>query len=123
MVERVVATKSARALIDRLRRKHGPVMFHQSAGGSEGLAAYCLLPGEWMIGDADLLVGTIVGCPFYVSTSEYAHWQYTQFIIDVIDARRGACFSLEGPEGISFRTRSRRLSTEEWTELSTRPLQ
>lgn len=123
MVERVVATKGARALIDRLRRKHGPVMFHQSTGGSEGLAAYCLLPGDWMIDDTDLLLGTIGGCPFYISTSQYQHWQYTQFIIDVIEAQRGISFSLEGPEGLCFHTRSRRLSTEEWTELSTRPLQ
>ncbi|MBI2277872.1 MAG: DUF779 domain-containing protein [Dechloromonas sp.] len=122
MVERVVATESALALIDRLQQKHGPVMFHQSGGCCEGSAANCLLPGELTIGAADALLGEIGGCQFYISKSQYAHWQHTQLIIDVVDARGGGYFSLEGPEGVSFHTRSRLFSPAELAELSSSPV-
>ncbi len=123
MVERVIATESALALIDRLRAKHGPMMFHQSGGCCEGSAANCLLPGELTIGPGDLLLGEIGGCEFYISKSQYAVWQHTQLIIDVVEARGGGYFSLEGPEGVSFHTRSRVFSPEEMAELSNTPLQ
>ena len=123
MIERVIATESALALIDRLRQKHGSMMFHQSGGCCEGSAANCLLPGELMIGQGDVLLGEIGGCPFYISKSQYAAWQHTQLIIDVIETRGGGYFSLEGPEGVSFHTRSRVFSTEELTRLSSQPLQ
>lgn len=123
MVERVVATESALALIDRLRQRHGPVMFHQSGGCCDGSAANCLLPGELTIGAGDVLLGEIGGCPFYISKSQYERWQHTQLIIDVIEERGGGYFSLEGPEGVSFHTRSRLFSAEESAALSSRPLQ
>ncbi|NBQ54928.1 MAG: DUF779 domain-containing protein, partial [Proteobacteria bacterium] len=31
-IKRVLATQAALELIDRMREKHGPVMFHQSGG-------------------------------------------------------------------------------------------
>jgi len=123
MVERVIATESALALIGRLQQRHGPVMFHQGGGCCEGSAANCLLPGELTMGVGDVLLGEIGGCPFYISKSQYEDWKHTQLIIDVIETRGGGYFSLEGPEGVSFLTRSRLFSTEELAELSTRPLQ
>jgi len=123
MVERVIATESALALIDRLRQKHGPMMFHQSGGCCEGSVANCLLPGELMVGPADVLLGEIGGCQFYMGKSQYEHWKHTQLIIDVIETRGGGYFSLEGPEGVSFLTRSRLFSPEEQAELNGTPLQ
>ena len=35
-VKRVVATPAALELIERLKAKHGPLMFHQSGGYSSG---------------------------------------------------------------------------------------
>jgi len=123
MVERVVATESTLALIERLRQKHGEMMFHQGGGCCEGSAANCFLPGELTIGEADVLLGEIGGCPFYISKSQYEYWQHTQLIIDVIETRGGGYFSLEGPEGVSFHTRARLFSDEESAELSRTPLQ
>jgi len=37
---------------------------------------------------------------------EYEYWKHTQLIIDVVEWR-GGMFSLEGPEGVRFLTRSR----------------
>jgi len=52
------------------------------------------------------------------ASRQYEYWQHTQLIIDVIDTHGGGTFSLEGPEGKSFLTRSRLFTDAEWAELS-----
>lgn len=117
MVEKVIATQATLDLIEFLKKKYGPsLMFHQSGGCCDNSAANCYLPGEITIGAGDVLLGEIGGCPFYMSTSQYEYWKHTQLIIDVIDGR-GGTFSLEGPEGKAFHTRSRVFADEEWAEL------
>lgn len=117
MVERVVATEAALALIALLKRKHGPLMFHQSGGCCDNSAANCYLAGEFLIGPMDELLGEIGGCAFYISKAQYEYWKHTQLIIDVIDGHGGGTFSLEGPEGKAFHTRSRLFTDAEWSEL------
>ncbi len=122
MVERVVATEAALALIEILKSKHGPVMFHQSGGCCDGSAANCYLPGEITVTpERDVLLGEIGGSPFYISKSQYEYWQHTQLIIDVTEGQ-GGTFSLEGSEGMAFLTRSRLFTDEEWGELAANPL-
>jgi hypothetical protein len=106
MIEKVVATEAALELIEFLKKKHGPVFFHQSGGCCDNSAANCYLPGELTIGAGDVFLGNIGGCPFYISKSQYEYWKHTQLIIDVIEGT-GGTFSLEGPEGKAFHTRSR----------------
>jgi uncharacterized protein (DUF779 family) len=115
-VEKVIATDAAVELIERLKAKHGPVMFHQSGGCCDNSAANCYLPGELTTGAGDVLLGEIGGSPFYISRSQYEYWKHTQLIIDVIDGH-GGTFSLEGPEGKAFHTRSRLFTEAEWQEL------
>ena len=118
MVDKVIATEAAVALIALLKEKHGPgLMFHQSGGCCDNSAANCYLLGELTIGQGDVYLGDIGGCPFYMSTSQYATWRHTQLIIDVIDGHGGGTFSLECPEGKSFHTRSRVFSDAEMQEL------
>lgn len=118
MTERVTATPAALQLIERLQGKHGPnLIFFQSGGCCDGSAPMCYLPGELTPGPHDLLLGSIGGCPFHISKSQYEYWQNTQLIIDVV-AGNGDTFSLEGPEGVSFITRSRLFSDAESTALS-----
>ena len=119
MVERVIATGAALELIGILQRKHGPLMFHQSGGCCDGSAPMCYPAGEFAVGGADIQLGEIGGCPFYMSRSQFAYWEHTQLIIDVVPGR-GGMFSLEGPEGLRFLTRSRLYSDEEWAELAGR---
>ena len=117
MVEKVVATPAALELVELLKSKHGTVMFHQSGGCCDGSAANCYLPGEITIGGGDVYLGDIGGCGFYISKPQYETWKHTQLIIDVIDARGGGTFSLEGPEGKAFHTRSRVFTAQELKEL------
>jgi uncharacterized protein len=117
MVEKVIATPAALELIEQLKKKHGPVMFHQSGGCCDNSAANCYLPGEITMGGGDVLLGEIGGSPFYMSKSQYDYWKHTQLIIDVIDGH-GGTFSLEGPEGKAFHTRSRVFTESEWLEVA-----
>ena len=116
MVEKVIATEAAVQLVAMLREKHGTVMFHQSGGCCDNSAANCYLPGEITMGSGDVLLGTIAGAEFYISVSQYQYWKHTQLIIDVIDGH-GGTFSLEGPEGKAFHTRSRIFTKDELEEL------
>ena len=117
MVEKVIATPATVELIELLKRKHGELMFHQSGGCCDNSAANCYLPGELTIGAGDVYLGDIGGCPFYISKSQYEYWRHTQLIIDVIDGHGGGTFSLEGPEGKAFHTRSRLFTDEEFAQL------
>jgi len=110
------ATEAALNLIEFLKQKHGPLLFHQSGGCCDNSAANCYLPGEITIGAGDVFLGEIGGCPFYIGKSQYEYWKHTQLIIDVIDGH-GGTFSLEGPEGKAFHTRSRVFGDAEVAEL------
>jgi uncharacterized protein len=113
---RVIATEAALALIDTLIHKHGPLMFHQSGGCCDGSAPMCYSRGELLVGDSDRLLGEIGGTPFYISASQFEYWKHTQLIIDVVDGR-GGMFSLDGPEGRRFLTRSRLFTDDELSRL------
>ncbi len=117
MVAKVIATEAALELIESLKLKHGELMFHQSGGCCDNSAANCFLPGEITIGAGDEYLGEIGGVPFYIGKAQYEYWKHTQLIIDVIEGT-GGTFSLEGPEGKAFHTRSRLFTDEEWAELS-----
>ncbi|HRP71007.1 MAG TPA: DUF779 domain-containing protein [Luteimonas sp.] len=122
MVEKVIATPAALELIELLKAKHGPeLMFHQSGGCCDNSAANCYLPGEITIGQGDVYLGEIGGCPFHIGKAQYETWKHTQVIIDAIDGHGGGTFSLEGPEGKSFHSRSRVFSDAELAELGIEP--
>ena len=115
-IARVALSDKAIALLTELTEIHGPLMFHQSGGCCDNSAANCFLPGEITMGAGDVYLGDIGGCPFYMGKAQYGYWQHTQLIIDVIEGH-GGTFSLEGPEGKSFHTRSRVFTPAELAEL------
>lgn len=108
----VTATEAALGLIDRLRAKHGELMFHQSGGCCDGSSPMCYPLGEFMTGDQDVLLGSVGGTPFYIGRPQFEYWKHTQIILDVVSGR-GGMFSLEGPDGVRFLTRSRVFTDEE----------
>jgi len=120
MVERVSATAAALALIGELRERHGELMFHQSGGCCDGSSPMCYPRGEFLVGDSDVLLGEIGGCPFYMSRAQFEYWQHTHLTIDVVPGR-GGMFSLEGPTGRRFLTRSRLFTDAEAEALAGRP--
>ena len=115
-VAQVVATDAALALIEELKGRHGDLMFHQSGGCCDGSAPMCFAQGDFILGDNDVHLGDIGGAPFYISESQYEYWCHTQLIIDVVPGR-GGMFSLEGPTGKRFLTRSRFYEDAEWDAL------
>ncbi|MBT2216074.1 DUF779 domain-containing protein [Virgibacillus dakarensis] len=117
MVERVTVTDEALKLINTLKKIHGPLMFHQSGGCCDGSSPMCYPRDEFIVGEADVLLGKIGDTPFYMSKDQYEYWKHTQLIIDAVDGR-GGMFSLEGPEGKRFLTRSRVFTEEERAELA-----
>ena len=119
---RVGITPEAAAVLRRLRARHGPLMFHQSGGCCDGSAPMCYPRSEFIVGDADVLLGVLRdepgdevaraatgsgrGDPVWISGSQFALWKHTQLLVDVVPGR-GAGFSVEAPEGVRFLTRSR----------------
>jgi uncharacterized protein len=114
--EQVIRTAAAEELMDRLASKHGPLMFHQSGGCCDGSSPMCYPRGEFLVGDSDVLIGTLGDTPFYMSRSQFEYWKHTQLILDVV-LGRGGMFSLEGPEGLRFLIRSRVFTDEEIAAL------
>lgn len=121
-VERVIVTPAAAELIGKLREQHGPLMFHQSGGCCDGSAPMCFAAGDLMLGSSDVKLGKIADAPFYMSDSQFEYWQNTQLIIDVVPGT-GGMFSLEGPTGMRFLTRSRLFEDDENEWLETHPVE
>jgi uncharacterized protein (DUF779 family) len=116
MVNRVVATPEALALIEELKAQYGALMFHQSGGCCDNSAANCYLPTDLTIGPYDVKLGEVGGVPFYIGKLQYDYWKHTQLILDVIEGS-GGTFSLEGNTGKAFHTRSRLFTDEEWAQI------
>ncbi|CAG9621676.1 DUF779 domain-containing protein [Sutcliffiella rhizosphaerae] len=105
-MEKVLATDSALKLIRKLESKHGPLLFHQSGGCCDGSSPMCYPKEDFLVGESDILLGVIGSNPIYMNKKQYEYWKHTQLIIDVVPGR-GGIFSLEGPEGVRFLTRSK----------------
>jgi uncharacterized protein (DUF779 family) len=103
---RVVATDAALQMIGELRARHGPLMFFQSGGCCDGSAPMCYPAGEFAVSNSDVLLGELDGAAFYMGAEQFAYWEHTQLIIDVV-AGNGGMFSLDNGTGRRFLTRSR----------------
>jgi uncharacterized protein (DUF779 family) len=114
---RVTATPAALGFIEELRQRHGPLMFFQSGGCCDGSAPMCYPAGEFNLSDSDVHLGDLDGTPFYMGSEQFAYWEHTQLIIDVV-AGNGGMFSLDNGTGRRFLTRSRLFTDEEWGALS-----
>ncbi len=102
----VLRTPAATALMDKLEQKHGSLMFHQSGGCCDGSSPMCYPRGEFLVGDHDVLLGTLGETPFYISGSQFEYWKHTELTLDVVPGR-GGMFSLDNGEGVRFHIRSR----------------
>jgi uncharacterized protein (DUF779 family) len=111
-LERVTATAAALDFIDELRLRHGPLMFFQSGGCCDGSAPMCYAAGEFNLSDTDVYLGNLGGAPFYIGIEQYAYWEHTQLIIDVVEGN-GGMFSLDNGTGRRFLGRARVFTDEE----------
>jgi uncharacterized protein (DUF779 family) len=120
MTERVAVTAEAAKVIDTLRAANGELMFHQSGGCCDGSSPMCYPLGEFRVGQRDVYLGEIAGCPIYIGAEQFEYWKHTHLTIDVVPGRGGG-FSLEAPLGVRFLTRSRLLTDEEVDDLEANP--
>ena len=122
MIKRVLSTKKTDALITELSKIHGLLVFHQSGGCCDGSSPMCFPRSEFRVGSRDIFLGNISLQPFFMSEDQFEYWKHTQLIIDVVDGK-GGMFSLEGPTGKRFLTRSRVYQENEIDELLKNPPQ
>jgi uncharacterized protein (DUF779 family) len=116
-VWRVVATPTALKAISHLVAERGAIMFFQSGGCCDGSLPMCFDNGEFIIGDHDVLLGTVGGCPFYIDGRQYEVWKHTQLILDVGDGAPEG-FSLAAGDDKHFVIKSRVLSADELAALT-----
>ena len=114
---RILATDKAVELINRLKDRNGPLMFHQSGGCCDGSQPMCFEENEFKTGDSDVCLGEVAGCKFYMSRDQFEYWKHTQLILDVTKGR-GSSFSLEIPLGVRFYIQSRIFSDAEMEQLT-----
>ena len=112
IIERVIATEETKLVIDKLCKKHGELIFHQSGGCCDGSAPMCFQKNDFIIGSRDVCLGQIHGCNFYMASDQFEFYKSMQLTIDVSPGR-GSSFSLEIPLGLRFMTISRIFSDEE----------
>ena len=115
-IPRVLVTDEAKKVIAELRAKNGKLMFHQSGGCCDGSSPMCYADGDFLVGSADVWLGQIDGCDFYMAKDQFEFWQHTELTIDITPGR-GASFSIEIPLGVRFVTKSRVFLLEESENL------
>jgi len=99
---RITATPAAEQAITRLLADRGaPVMFVQSGGCCAGSMPMCFPAGEFLVGDNDILLGEIEGCPFYIDAGLDGAWHQDRFILDVA-AGPAEGFSLPAGDNLHF---------------------
>lgn len=80
-------------------------MFVQSAGCCAGSTPMCYPAGEYPVGDTDVLLGEIDGCPCYIDAALDAAWHHPRLDLDV-EAGEPEGFSLAAGEHLQFVTRT-----------------
>ena len=91
-------------------------MFHQSGGCCDGSSPMCFAIGDFKLGTSDVKLGEVDGAEVWISGPQFAVWQHTQLILDVV-AGRGGMFSLDNGREKRFLTRSRVLTDAELEAL------
>lgn len=105
MVDRVVATPEAQALIAQLASRHGRIFFYQAGGCCEGSNPMCFAVGDMQLHADDVCLGQVSGVPFHVSRSQCDYLMGAPLTLDVAPGSLGS-FSLEDADGHHFVTRS-----------------
>jgi uncharacterized protein len=103
---RLEATEPALELLAQLARRHGPVSLHLSGGCCDGSSPICLLEGELVLGQRDLLLGEVGGTAVYIDRDQFARWNTPDVLIDASPGPAEG-FSLDSLEDAHLTLRSR----------------
>ncbi len=80
---RVMATPAALVALANLVSEGGRVLFFLSGGCCDGSTPLCFREGEFKIGEHDVLLGTVLGCPFYIDHRQARAWGAAPIVLDV----------------------------------------
>ncbi|TFF39549.1 DUF779 domain-containing protein [Mucilaginibacter psychrotolerans] len=116
MIKRVLVSPEASVLIADLKNRFGELMFHQSGGCCDGSSPMCFEKGDFKLGAADVKLGEIDGCEFWMSKDQFEYWQHTQLMVTITKGR-GSSFSIEIPTGNRFLIQSRLFADSELSDL------
>jgi uncharacterized protein (DUF779 family) len=116
---RVLVTKEAEIVIEKLKQEHGELVFNQSGGCCDGTAPMCYEKGDFHIPSRNVKMGEICGCEFFIDKDQFEYFKHSQIIIDVKEEKAafGNSFSLEIDLGYQFITKSRIFTDEEYANL------
>ena len=116
---RVLVTKEAEIVIEKLKQEHGELVFNQSGGCCDGTAPMCYEKGDFHIPSRNIKMGEICGCEFFIDKDQFEYFKHSQIIIDVKEEKAafGNSFSLEIDLGYQFITKSRIFTDEEYKQL------
>ncbi len=103
---RVQATEAAQALIQKLKRQHGELLFYQSHGCCAGSAPMCFAVHELRLNAGDRQLGEVCGVPVYASEAQCDYLAGLQMTLDVAPGNSGS-FGLEDGSGQHFVARLR----------------
>lgn len=84
MVSRIKLTEKALDVVNELKDKFGELMFYQSGGCCEGSQPLLYKIGQYRVGLRDVCIGEIEGVKYYMSSTEFKYWQYSELTIDVV---------------------------------------
>ena len=116
---RVLVTKEAEIVIEKLKQEHGELVFNQSGGCCDGTAPMCYEKGDFHVPSRNVKMGEICGCEFFIDKDQFEYFKHSQIIIDVKEEKAafGNSFSLEIDLGYQFITKSRIMTDEEYKQL------
>lgn len=102
----IEVTARAVALLRELKKRHGPLLFHQGGGCCDGSVPLCLKQSEFRIGSRDVLLGFVEDTPFYLGSGQPSQLVQDGLVLDVADGDTDR-FSVEAAEGVYFVSRTR----------------
>ena len=116
---RVLVTKEAEIVIEKLKQEHGELVFNQSGGCCDGTAPMCYEKGDFYVPSRNVKMGEICGCEFLIDKDQFEYFKHSFITIDVRaeKAAFGNSFSLEIDLGYQFITKSRIFTDEEYAAL------
>ena len=116
-IKRLEASEKALELIEILEGKFGDLMFYQAGGCCEGTQPQCFEKGGFYLRMGDVCIGTIKGFEFWVDRDLFEYWKFSHFTLDVSDGFGPGGFSLETPNGKTFKVIYRLFTEEETANL------
>jgi uncharacterized protein (DUF779 family) len=105
-------TENAKEIVEKIKSKHGDLIFHQSGGCCDGSSPMIFEKEDMYLDESDILLGEIAEVPFYMNKDQYEYWKHTHLTIDITEGR-GSSFSLEIPLGVRFIVHSRLLTEQD----------